>query len=117
LREVYYQLATLYRRDGHTASAQDYLRLSGYADFKKPITLTTPFAEDRSVGHTFSPKRMTEAVPGKVYTLSGYEFTEYYFVVSDDGRELISIDAGTHPDSAKKWPTKPFRRTLPDCPS
>jgi glyoxylase-like metal-dependent hydrolase (beta-lactamase superfamily II) len=54
-----------------------------------------------ATGHTFSPKRITEIVPGKVYALSGYEFTEYYFVVSDDGRELIGIDAGTRSDSAK----------------
>ena len=101
LREVYYRLATLHRGDGRTAEAQDYLRLSGYADFEHPITLTTPFAEDLAAGHTFSPKRIAEIVPGKVYALSGYEFTEYYFVVSDDGRELISIDAGTRPDSAK----------------
>src|SRR5262249_44950306 len=26
---------------------------------------------------------------------------EYYFVVSDDGKQLIGIDAGTRPDSAK----------------
>jgi glyoxylase-like metal-dependent hydrolase (beta-lactamase superfamily II) len=101
LREVYYRLATLYRLDGRTAQAQEYLRLSGYADFGKPITLTTAFAEDLGAGHTFSPKRIGEIVPGKVYALSGYEFTEYYFVVSDDGRELIGIDAGTRPDSAQ----------------
>jgi glyoxylase-like metal-dependent hydrolase (beta-lactamase superfamily II) len=52
-------------------------------------------------GHTFSPRRIAETVPGRVYALSGFEFTEYYFVVSDDGRELIGIDAGTRPDSAK----------------
>jgi glyoxylase-like metal-dependent hydrolase (beta-lactamase superfamily II) len=40
-------------------------------------------------------------VPGKVYALSGFEFTEYYFVVSEDRRELIGIDAGTRPDSAR----------------
>jgi glyoxylase-like metal-dependent hydrolase (beta-lactamase superfamily II) len=40
-------------------------------------------------------------VPGRVYALSGFEFTEYYFVVSDDRQELIGIDAGTRPDSAK----------------
>ncbi len=40
-------------------------------------------------------------MPGRVYALSGFEFTEYYFVVSDDGRELFGIDAGTRPDSAK----------------
>src|SRR4029453_2170854 len=52
-------------------------------------------------GHTFSPRRVTDVVPGKVFALSGYEFTEYYFVVSENGRELIAIDAGTRPDSAK----------------
>jgi glyoxylase-like metal-dependent hydrolase (beta-lactamase superfamily II) len=101
LREVYYQLANLHRLDGDTAMAQDYLRLSGYPDFEKPITLTTPFAEDLATGHTFSPKRITEIVSGRVYALSGYEFTEYYFVVSDDGHELIGIDAGTRPDAAQ----------------
>jgi glyoxylase-like metal-dependent hydrolase (beta-lactamase superfamily II) len=101
LREVYYQLATLHRLEGHTAEAHEYLQLSGYADFEKPITLTTPFAEDPLTGHTFFPKRISEVVSGKVYALSGYEFTEYYFVVSEDGRELIGIDAGTRPDSAK----------------
>jgi glyoxylase-like metal-dependent hydrolase (beta-lactamase superfamily II) len=40
-------------------------------------------------------------VPGRLYVLTGFEFTEYYFVVSDDKRELIGIDAGTRPDSAK----------------
>src|SRR5262245_460790 len=101
LREVYYQLAALNRRDGHAARAQEYLRLSGYADVEKDITLTTPFAEDLATGHTFAPKRLAEVVPGKVYALSGYEFTEYYFVVSDDGRELIGIDTGTRPDAAQ----------------
>jgi glyoxylase-like metal-dependent hydrolase (beta-lactamase superfamily II) len=101
LREVYYQLASLHRSDGRTEQAQEYLRLSGYADFAKPIIFTTPFAEDLAAGHTFSPKRISEIVPGKVYALSGYEFTEYYFVVSDDGRELIGIDAGTRSDSAR----------------
>src|SRR5262249_12708368 len=60
--------------ESRTAEAHEYLRLSGYADFEKPITLTTPFAEDPLVGHTFSPKRISEIVPGKVYALSGYEF-------------------------------------------
>src|SRR5215470_15434247 len=101
LREVYYQLASVHRLDGRTAQAQEYLRLSGYAEFDKPIVFTTPFAEDLAAGHTFSPKRIAEIVPGKVYALSGYEFTEYYFVVSDDGRELIGIDAGTRADSAR----------------
>ena len=40
-------------------------------------------------------------LPGRVYVLTGFEFTEYYFVVSENRRELIGIDAGTRPDSAK----------------
>src|SRR5207248_2480866 len=74
---------------------------SGYSDFDHPITLATPFSEDRASGHAFAPRRITEVVPRRIYTLSGFEFTEYYFVVSRDGHELIGIDAGTRPDFAK----------------
>ena len=101
LREVYYHLGKLALADGEQAKAQDYLRRSGYQGFDRPITLITPFSEEVASGHTFSPRRIAEIVPGRVYALSGFEFTEYYFVVSDDGRQLISIDAGTRPDSAK----------------
>ena len=101
LRDVYYHLAKLSLADGEQAKAQDYLRESGYKSFDRPITLITPFSEDVASGHTFSPRRIVEIVPGRVYALSGFEFTEYYFVVSDDGRQLIGIDAGTRADSAK----------------
>jgi glyoxylase-like metal-dependent hydrolase (beta-lactamase superfamily II) len=101
LREVYYHLGKLALADGEQAKAQDYLRRSGYKSFDRPITLITPFSEEVASGHAFSPRRIAEIVPGRVYALSGFEFTEYYFVVSDDRRELIGIDAGTRPDSAK----------------
>jgi Metallo-beta-lactamase superfamily len=101
LREVYYHLGKLALNDGDTAKAQQYLRRSGYSDFDNPITLATPFSEDEASGHTFAPRRITEVLPGRVYALSGFEFTEYYFVVSKDRRQLISIDAGTRPDFAK----------------
>lgn len=101
LREVYFQLAVLHRDGGDETRAQAFLPRSGYPDFAKSITLTTPFAEDPASGHTFSPRRVAEVVPGRVYALSGFEFTEYYFVVSADGRELIGIDAGTRPDAAQ----------------
>jgi len=101
LREVYYHQGKLALADGQQAKAQDYLRRSGYKDFDRPITLITPFSEDTASGHAFAPRRIAEVVPGRVYVLSGFEFTEYYFVVSDDGRELIGIDAGTRPDFAK----------------
>ena len=100
LSEVYLRLANLYRKDGQTAKADDYLKLSGARRFDTPTALS-PFREDPVSGHTFAAKRIAEVVPGKVYALSGFEFTEFYFVVSDDGRELIAVDAGTRPDSAQ----------------
>src|SRR6266576_5130384 len=101
LREVYYHLGKLALAEGEQVKARDYLRRSGYKDFERPITLITPFSEEVASGHAFAPRRISEIVPGRVYALSGFEFTEYYFVVSDDRQELIGIDAGTRPDSAK----------------
>jgi len=101
LREVDFRLASLALTDGDQVKAQDYLRQSGYKSFDKPVVLTTPFSEDPLSGHAFASRRIAEIVPGRVYALSGFEFTEYYFVVSDNRRELIGIDAGTRTDSAK----------------
>lgn len=101
LREVYRELAVLATADGDQARAQDFLRRSGYQDLDEPITLMTPFSEETASGHAFAPRRIVEVVPHRVYALSGFEFTEYYFIVSDDGRELIGIDAGTRADTAK----------------
>jgi glyoxylase-like metal-dependent hydrolase (beta-lactamase superfamily II) len=101
LREVYYHQGKLALANGDQAKAQDYLRQSGYGGFDRPTTLVTPFSEDAATGHTFFPRRIAEVVRGRVYVLTGFEFTEYYFVVSEDGRQLIGIDAGTRPDSAK----------------
>jgi len=101
LREVDFRLGTLALANGDQVKAQDYLRESGYPNFDKPVVLTTPFSEDTFSGHAFVSRRITEIIPGRVYALSGFEFTEYYFVVSDDRRELIGIDAGTRADSAK----------------
>jgi glyoxylase-like metal-dependent hydrolase (beta-lactamase superfamily II) len=101
LREVYFHLGKLAQSDGDQAKAQEYLRRSGYSGFDHPIVLATPFSEDAASGHMFVPRRIAETVPGRVYALSGFEFTEYYFVVSADRRQLIGIDAGTRPDFAK----------------
>jgi glyoxylase-like metal-dependent hydrolase (beta-lactamase superfamily II) len=101
LREVYHYLAVLADADGDLPKSRDYLQRSGYTSLRQPVVLTTPFSEDVQAGHMFSTRRISEIVPHRVYALSGFEFTEYYFVVSDDGRQLIGIDAGTRPDSAK----------------
>src|ERR1700676_3840233 len=101
LREVYYYLGKLALADGEQVKTQDYLQRSGYRDFNRPITLITPFSEETLSGHAFGARRIAEIVPGRVYALSGFEFTEYYFIVSDDRRQLIGIDAGTRADSAQ----------------
>lgn len=101
LRELYYNLARLSTKKGQESSASHYLELSGYKTLDRPVSFITAFSEDSMQGHKFGSRRIREAVPGKVYVLSGFEFTEYYFVVSEDGKQLIAIDAGTRPDSAK----------------
>ena len=100
LREVDFRLAKLALADGDRVRAEEYFRQSGYKSFDKPVVLNTPFSEDTLSGQAFSPRRIAEIVPGRVYVLSGFEFTEYYFVVSDDRKQLIAIDAGTRADSA-----------------
>src|SRR5260370_21679317 len=101
LREVDFHLGKLALADGDQIKARDYLRQSGYKSFEKPIVLTTPFSEDTLSGHAFASRRIAEIIPGRGYGLSGFEFTEYYFVVSDDRRELIGINAGTRAGSAQ----------------
>jgi glyoxylase-like metal-dependent hydrolase (beta-lactamase superfamily II) len=115
LREVYRHLGKLALSDGDRAKAEEYLRRSGYPDFDYPISLATPFSEEKDCGHTFAPRRITEVVPHRVYLLSGFEFTEYYFVVSADRQQLIGIDAGTRPDSAKTA-YEALRAYAPDLP-
>jgi glyoxylase-like metal-dependent hydrolase (beta-lactamase superfamily II) len=102
MREVYFQLARLKNDAGHDATASAlYLSRSGYSSLNKSELLTTPFSSDEQTGHTFAPRTITEVVPGRIFALSGFEFTEYYFIVSKDHSQLIGIDAGTRPDAAQ----------------
>ncbi len=86
---------TISRKLAHNDGEQQRHRIiSGVAaipTFDHPITLATPFSEDRASGHAFAPRRITEVVPGRVYALSGFEFTEYYFVVSKDGHNSSAL--------------------------
>src|SRR5438552_4295483 len=102
LREVYFQLAAVHRARGNASEAKRYQALSGYEGTDKPAIFTTPFSADPVNGHAFSPRSIREAVPGIVYVVSGFEFTEYHFIVSADRRELISIDAGSSSDAARE---------------
>lgn len=101
LREVYAKLSDVHRARGDSAQAARYLALSGYTTEGRPAIFTTPFGTNTSAGGTFTPQTIREVVKDTVYVLSGFEFTEFTFVISADRRELIAIDAGTRPDSAR----------------
>ncbi|HSB21977.1 MAG TPA: MBL fold metallo-hydrolase [Burkholderiaceae bacterium] len=101
LREVHARLSDVHRAGGDAAHAARELALSGYETESRPAIFTTPFGVSASAGGTFAPPAIREVVKDTVYALSGFEFTEFYFVISADRRELIAIDAGTRPDSAR----------------
>jgi len=101
LREVHAKLADVHRARGDSAQAARDLALSGYTTESRPTMFTTPFGTGASAGGTFAPQSIREVVKDSVYVLSGFEFTEYTFVISADRRELIAIDAGTRPDAAR----------------
>ena len=100
IRAAALRLAMIHRDDRDSAKAQKFLTLSGASSFDSPVTLSA-YTEDPATGHTFTAKRVLEILPGRVFQVSGYDFAELYFVVSKDGRELVAIDTGTRPDSAR----------------
>lgn len=95
LRECYFQLALLARGAGDTTKAQEYLQLSTYDDFEKPnIILATLFAVDEQ-GLRDGIKHCLVSGNGSVFTVSGHDMSEFNYCISEDGKELIAIDAGT----------------------
>ncbi len=102
VREATFHLALLiHERDASDPRAVQLLKRTGYTSFDKRDFLTTPFAVNAATGATFAAPRIREVVPGSVWELSGFEFTEYYFIRSADRQQLIAIDAGTRSDSAR----------------
>jgi glyoxylase-like metal-dependent hydrolase (beta-lactamase superfamily II) len=102
LREVHFQLAAIQARLGNAAEAQRHQLASGFPAGDTSVHFTTPFSVDAASGLRFSGRTVREAVPGSVYVLSGFDFTEFYFIVSADRRELIAIDAGTSAVAARQ---------------
>jgi Alkyl sulfatase and related hydrolases len=100
LREIYYHLGKLAAAEGEHPRRKT---IFGGAATK---TLTgrlrsSPFFGGSRIRAHICPTAHQRDRAGPRIPLSGFEFTEYYFVVSDDRQELIGIDAGTRPDSAK----------------
>src|SRR5215831_11412 len=115
LRLVYLRLAAIERKRGHADKALELVRLSGSAELEPKIALNTPYATDPSTGLAVGPKRIVDVVPGKVFTASGFDFGDLHFVVSEDHRQLMAIDAGTTPEGVKAG-YEALRAHAPDLP-
>jgi glyoxylase-like metal-dependent hydrolase (beta-lactamase superfamily II) len=66
-------------------------------------------------GQALSARSIQEIVRSRVYALSGFDLTEYHFFVSDDGEQLVAIDAGTSAYSAKAA-YEALRNAYPELP-
>lgn len=98
-REVHRQLARLNASDRRTDASEYSWRRTGYgAD--DPKAMFMGWFTSTPDGATMSPEPVAkEVVPGRVFALFGFGFSDVYFVLSDDWQELIAIDAGTQPHS------------------
>lgn len=115
-REAYRHLANLHEIDGNHELAKEYMAKSGYGS-EPPETLYMGwFATDAESGLRFAPNpSLAEIIPNRVFAVRGFGFSELHFVVSKDGKELISIDAGTQPGSYEQG-LEFLREHRPDLP-
>ncbi len=115
-REVYRFLARLYSEKGKTELAQQYLKKSGYEDYEPATLFMGWFATTKAKGLLFAPTPwVEEIVAGRLFAVRGFGFSDLHFVVSEDGKELISIDAGTQPYSMEDA-YKFLQQRYPDLP-
>jgi glyoxylase-like metal-dependent hydrolase (beta-lactamase superfamily II) len=101
-REIHFSLASAYEEKGELDKAVMSLKKSGYSSLERSSSFSTGFSVREAEGFTFAPERVREVIPGTVYQATGFDFTEFYFVVSQGGKELIAIDAGSRDDSASR---------------
>jgi glyoxylase-like metal-dependent hydrolase (beta-lactamase superfamily II) len=100
-REVYHQLSKLCHADGNKAEAERFLKRSGFDDYQ-PKSLMMGWFTSGPSGTAMTPEPvLKEIVSGRVFAVFGFGFSDIYFVLSDNGNELIAIDAGTTPRSLK----------------
>jgi len=101
-REVYHHLAKLHASDGNDKLAGAYLNKSGYTDYTPKSLFMGWFTTTRKAGTTmWATPALEEVIPNRVFALYGFGFSNVFFLVSDDGKETIAIDAGTQPASLK----------------
>ncbi|WFE90968.1 MBL fold metallo-hydrolase [Roseibium porphyridii] len=101
-REVYRQLARLYERDGHQEKADHFWHHSGYQSYVPKAMFMGWFTSTNVAGASMAPEPvLEEIIPGSIFALYGFGFSDIYFVLSTDGTGLIAVDAGTQPHSLK----------------
>ncbi len=115
-REVYRHLAIIHEDRGEHDKAAAFLKTSGYGDYQPDNLFMGWFATSKAEGLRFAPTPwIEEIVKGRVFAVRGFGFSDLHFVVSDDGKALISIDAGTQPDSMKAGYAY-LKQKVPDLP-
>ncbi|MGI9409831.1 MAG: MBL fold metallo-hydrolase [Hyphomicrobiaceae bacterium] len=101
-REVYRRLAMLHESDGRKEIADKFWHRSGFSEYAPSAMLMGWFTSTTDNGASMAPEPvLNEVVPGRIFALYGFGFSDIYFVLSDDNRELIAVDAGTQPHSIK----------------
>ena len=99
-REVYRQLARLHESDGRKDLATSFWHRSGFDSYKPNAMLMGWFTATAEAGATMAPEPVLDVIiPGRVFALYGFGYSDIYFVLSDDGTELLAVDAGTQPHS------------------
>lgn len=99
-REIYRHLSILYDAQGDSAETNRYLKLSGYEKYEPRTLFSGWFSTTRDKGLLFAPTPWIEdVVPGRIFAVRGFGFSDLHFIISDNGKELISIDAATQPYS------------------
>jgi len=115
-REAYRFLAKIHKDRGDPKLAADFLRKSGYQDGEPSVLFMGWFSSTKEKGLLFSPMPWIEQIiPGRVFAARGFGFSDIHFVLSEDRKELVVVDAGTQPFSMKaaytylmeKFPTLP----------
>lgn len=102
MREIYFQIAKIYKIEGNKEEAEKYLKLSRYKTYESPISIFTPFSTTQESGYTAQPKEIREIVPGKVFKISGFGVSDISIIISEDQKEMIVVGSLTQPELARK---------------
>jgi len=101
-REAYRFLSKLYADKDNKTLATHYLKKSGYPVDQSKTLFMGWFVTTKEKGLLFAPTPwIEEVIANRVFAVRGFGFSDLHFIVSADGNELISIDAGTQPYSMK----------------